>query len=610
MHSSHLHLVVNGELYDHEAIRSSLVAKGYTFRGGSDSEIVLALYAEYGQDFPSHLRGEFSVVLYDGKRRLVVAARDRYGVKPLYWAFTPSRDRLLIAAEIKAFVPLGWKPEWDVRSILDAGWCYDDRTLFKGVKKVRPGHLLVAWLDGSYDIKPYWRVDFPDKRARDARSLEEMVQGVKDRLVDSVAVRMRADVPVGVYLSGGIDSSVIAGIATDLVKRRGTQMGSEPTLAIKCFSIEFEEPQGGKHDEAPVARRSADFLGVDFRAIKVCEGDLVEHFEAAVWHAEHLMPDLNFVAKYLLSDFARAEGYKVVLTGEGADETFAGYSLFCPDFLREPDTTSTFGMTEAERQRQIQRLEKEGDGTVGGTFSGQALEFPDKDKVMKWINGLSYPDLQASGSIWDAGSFASWTSDSLGFSNPIVTMADDLDPLVREAFRTKWHPLHSALYLAAKGPLPSMLLASLGDRSEMAHGLEARTPFLDHRLTEYVNGLPPSAKITVDEEGVLVEKYVLREAAKPFVTPELYVRKKHAFSSPFKYPIGGKVHTMLTRHLNARDVGRLGFVDWEHVQALLRMAFEGEQTVTTAFRQLLVLAELVVLGKAFGVPKATPWAAL
>jgi asparagine synthase (glutamine-hydrolysing) len=304
----------------YEQLKTSLESRGYVFHSTSDSELVLYLYQEYGQDFLQHLRGEFSLIVYDSAKQIVIAARDRYGIKPLFWTIT-KEGRILIGAEMKSFLGLGLEPEFDVKSLRECGWLYDTRTILKGVNRLRPGHMMVFGLDGKLESRPYWEPSYPDKNVRDDRTFEEMVQGVRTRLIDSVACRLRADVPVGVYLSGGIDSSVVAGIITHLLKSGKTTAGSQSSSKLKCFTIEFDA--GGAHNEVEIAKRTADFLSVDFNPMKASEKDLVDNFERAVWAIEQPANDLNFVGKYMLSRFVSGQGYPVVLTGEGADEHFA-----------------------------------------------------------------------------------------------------------------------------------------------------------------------------------------------------------------------------------------------------------------------------------------------
>lgn len=216
--------------------------------GHSDCEIVIALYRCYGLSFLSRLRGEFALCLYDGRNQLFIAARDRYGIKPLFWTRSRSLDgvgQILIAAEAKAFLPLGWQPEWDVRSLMEGGYLGGDRTHFKGVSAIRPGHYMLVRSTQHVEIRQYWEAEYPNKLVPEIRGIEEIVEGVRERLLEAVRIRLRADVPVGIYLSGGIDSSAVAGMVTHLVRERGVQLGNDKeTDGISCFSIAFDEHSG------------------------------------------------------------------------------------------------------------------------------------------------------------------------------------------------------------------------------------------------------------------------------------------------------------------------------------------------------------------------------
>lgn len=599
MHSENddVHIVVNGEIYDYEEIKSSLTSLGYHFQGSSDSELVLYLYLEYGEDFLTHLRGEFSLIVYDSVKKIVIAARDRYGIKPLFWT-TTKEGRILIGAEMKAFLGLGLEMEWNVKCLRDCGWMYDTRTILKGVNRLRPGHMLVIGFDGRLDSKCYWKPAYPDKSIPDPRPFSEMVTEVRRLLVDSIACRLRADVPVGVYLSGGIDSSVVAGIVNHLLSSGKFTAGSETNRKLKCFTIEFDS---GAHNEVEIAKRTADFLGVDFRAMHASEKMLCENFEKAVWAIEQPANDLNFVGKYMLSEFVSGQGYPVVLTGEGADENFGGYSLFLADYLAEQDKTSpSTAIDESIRERHLARVREMGKDAPGtNAFVPNPIQFDGKDKTLRAVDNLMYPQLQSNG-VWDQSVYAPWT-ETYGAGNPLLTIVGELDGPTRQNIRNKWHPLHSALYLSHR-PMDGIILSSLGDRSEMGHSLEARPPFLDHRFTEYVNQLPPSAKITIDEKGQVKEKYVLREASKPFITDELYNRTKHPYSAPATYPVGGLTHQLIHKYITKENMAMLGFVDVEYCLRLANEAFE--ENGMRAFRQCLMLAEFVILHKAFGMKTA------
>ncbi|KAG8407865.1 hypothetical protein J3459_013016 [Metarhizium acridum] len=227
-----IHAVVNGEIYDQDQLRQLCADK----HGESDSRL-LALYRIYGTPgFFQHLRGEFAFVLYDERqgRRRVIAARDRYGIKPMVW--TTVGDRVLTAAEAKAFLPLvGWKPSWVVEAIATSAWQLNVRTLFKRAKKLLPGHWLEA-TEGGLQSHRYWDAEYEDKPKAETRTVDEMVQGVREHLVESIRLRLRADVPVGIYPSASIDSSAVADIVTELARQENVKISSQPSTKITCFS--------------------------------------------------------------------------------------------------------------------------------------------------------------------------------------------------------------------------------------------------------------------------------------------------------------------------------------------------------------------------------------
>ena len=220
---------------------------GYVFRGTSDCEIVVALYEYYGVAFLSHLRGEFALCLYDSNRQLFLASRDRSGVKPLFWTIVD--NRLLLASEAKALLPYGWQPEWDVRSIVTSAWLTEERTIFKGVQKVRPGYYMTCIGSAFMTQRQYWDHDYPDKHRIETRNVDEMIEGVRSRLLEAVRIRLQADVPVGIHLSGGIDSAVIAGMAKHLLDTGQAKLGMLDTnQQLQCLGVSFDKDSG--YDES------------------------------------------------------------------------------------------------------------------------------------------------------------------------------------------------------------------------------------------------------------------------------------------------------------------------------------------------------------------------
>lgn len=599
--NGHIHAVVNGEIYDHDRLRAELSHQfGYRFRGTCDSELVVALYESYGMSFLSKLRGEFALCLYDSSQQYLVAARDRYGIKPLFWTVVGSR--LLISAEAKGFLPLGWKPEWDVKSIREAGWNHDQRTIFKNVHKVRPGHYLALHLPFGYpEPRQYWDINYRDKDEVDMREEDEMISGVRDRLLESIRLRLRADVPVGIYLSGGIDSSAIAGMVNHLVKEQGMKHGNQrATERVSCYSIAFDKESG--FDESAIAGRTAEWLDVKHIKKHMDEQGLAQRFEDATYHCEHHNHDLNFIGKYALSEVPRENDCKVVLTGEGADEQFAGYPLYIPDFLREPDLAwpAEGSLPGNERSNLCADFEHQ----IADSYSSIGADASNRGpSLARWqLNNITTPASMAAFQV-QSRYFAHWTG-CYGSATPSDIIVHNVDGRVLDLIQNSWHPLHSALYVWTKGHLANNFLSCLGDRTEMAHSVEARPPFLDHELTEYVNNLPPSVKLRWDPVSrTITEKWILREAVKPFVTDEIYTRSKHPYTAPATWPAGGPLHQLLERLVTRSNVEQLGFLDWENVKGLVSTAFFNNDVAS--FRQALIIAEWIVISQRFGVEKAS-----
>ncbi|KAK6371542.1 hypothetical protein LTS17_008793 [Exophiala oligosperma] len=616
-----VHVVVNGEIYDYDRLRADMEEKiNYQFQGTSDSELVLALYKYYdGLSFLDLIRGEFSICLFDSERKLFVAVRDRYGIKPLFW--TIQAGQLLVAAEMKAFLPMGWKPEWDVNSIVGGHFQIGSPTIFKKIQKLCLRTLRLTAYASTYTVREqkYWDSRYPDKKilstekhAKDPRTEGEMIQGVRERLVDAIKERLRADVKVGVSLSGGIDSSVVAGVVNHLL-RQGHQIGSESVNGrLSCFGIAFDEDSG--FDESSTANRTADFLGVKFYKKHMTEDELARSFADATWHDEQPNPDLNFIGTYALSALFQKQGFRVNINGQGADEIFGGYNIFLPDLLREPDTTfdgAGVMMTEEERIAKLQESEV----ILNRVYYGGQLDLSGNSVARSRLNNILTPVLMAA-------AFPRLPFKE-GFSPLPTTTANDPQLLTytesivgggrAAAATTNWHPLHTAQYVFVKGHLQNLLLSNLGDRGEMAHSIEGRTPFLDHYLTEYVDGLPPSVKIRRDpNSNEWVEKYLLREAGRPFITDEVYKKQKHPYSAPLKFPRGGPMYNLLKELVTDGNISKLGFLRHDGIGKLVDEAFETDNkhtsttTTTKKFRIVICLAQWVVLQRRFGVQTAIP----
>ncbi|KAK2018613.1 asparagine synthase [Colletotrichum eremochloae] len=576
---NHVHAVINGEIYDHERLREECINAGYKFKGKSDSEIVVALYQRYGApEFLEHCRGEFSMVIYDDQSGEIFAARDRLGIKPLYWTIV--QNELFFASEIKAFLGLGWKPEWDVVSIALGRALWGPHTLFKGVNRIEPGYYMKVTREGAISHAKYWEIEFPDKTKVDNRSMDEMVEQLREQLVEAVRLRLRADVPIGIYLSGGLDSSMVAGIAKHLVDKEGVAMGSD------------------------IASRTAEYLGVRNIKLKADEELLSSYFEEAIWHTEQPTLSNSFGAKIALAKLTRENGIKVILTGEGADETFAGYPWILPDYLLEPD----YSRPDAQINQHHKELSK--------PASEQAVEawskycYPRLGEDIQTASPEILSRFRNTKTIFYHGSGSGETlveeklQQKYDIDQKLQARLDTISPDIQDKMRNKWHTLNVSLY--------------------QNKNIEGRPPILDHKVIEFAAALPPSVKLGYFPQGAGLdsglsamrlagnetvaskfrEKWILCEAAKPFVTEEVYSRPKHGFMASNVYPKGGPMHRLLARLLTKEKVDAVGFLDWPKIQAYFDLAFEGKDTSGSYFTYCITAATFVILSQRFGVATA------
>ncbi|KAL9552932.1 hypothetical protein MBANPS3_003548 [Mucor bainieri] len=593
-HDQSIHAVVNGEVYGYKDIKADLEAKGYVFKTATDSEVVLCLYEEYGISFLDQLRGEYAICIWDSRRKRFFLARDRFGIKPLY--YTQIKGTLFAASEIKAFLPFGWEPEWDVDSILQGGVQFDTRTAFKGVSCLNPGHYLMATPTGAMHIQQYWSVSYPNKTVKETRSLDEMIYGVRDRLVDAIEQRLVADVPVGVYLSGGIDSSCIAGIIRHLKEKSNIHTNT------KAFALAFVDDDD--FNEGSIAKRTAEFCNADFQVLEVTESDLLDNFEDSVWHVEQFHFNLNSVGKFMLSKMVRDQGYKVILTGEGSDEHFGGYVHFQADYLLEPDLSAPDGIQQLSDEDRKKKIDMFSNQEEFKKYTKTDFTDDDNDTHRKMLSNISLSSLWGSSFSLSSQYYIKTAVEQYGSPQPALAIAESVKGVDRAKAATEWHPLHTSLDTALQSFFPNYMLGPLGDRVEMAHSVEARTPFLDHLLCEYINGLPPSVKIKPNTEGLLIEKWILKEAVKPYVTQEIYERTKAPFFAPPTKKPNPKFVDLLSKFLTKRNIDRLGWIRYDKVSEAKTNYLETNDL--RAYQDLLIIISYVILSLRFNVAPYKP----
>jgi len=498
-------IVANGEFYGYEAIQRELESRGHRLRTRSDSEIALHLYEELGPQCLHQLRGEFAFAIWDQKQHCLFAARDRFGIKPLFYAW--HNDTLYIASEVKALfaagVPARWDQEGVFQSVTFGG--HQMRTLYDGVHLVPPGHYLVA-TEKHIQISRYWDFNYPaasDTCAK--RSDADYAAEFRHVLEEAVRIRLRADVPVGVYLSGGLDSCAVLGLAA--------RHHPEP---IRAFTLTFDNVD---YDEGPIAREMAALAGAEFNTIPINQQDLADSFSDAILQSETLCVNAHGVAKFLLSKAVHDAGYKVVITGEGSDEILGGYAHFRRDML----LYNREGQSPDEIEQLLAWL------NANNTVS-RGLLLPDGDvgnlEAVKRVLGYvpSWMETFSSRAVKMQPLLSDDFNQKFKHREPYHQLLTDIDVIGQLKGRDA---LHQSLYLWGKSVLANYILTMLGDRMEMAHSIEGRVPFLDHHVVETICKQPVNQKI----RG-MTEKYVLREAVRDVITDTVYRRQKHPFLSP------------------------------------------------------------------------------
>lgn len=502
-----LMVACNGEFYDYQRLRADLSSRGARFRTKSDSELVMHLYPRLGLDgMLEHLRGEFAFALYDRDLDRLVLVRDRFGVRPLYW--TVAGDSLVFSSEMKGLfanpvVPRRFDTEGLFHQLMQTK--VPGRTAFEGVHAVEPGcALIVDRPGGSLRVRShtYWDVRFPEEGSRPERSEEYYVEGVRERLLEAVQLRLEADVPVGCYLSGGIDSSAIIGLASACSQR-----------PVRAFTVGFDDDA---YDETSIAREMAEAVGAAHDILSVPSDDLYEHLERTLWHAETSIYNTFCVAKLLLSDFVRAHGYKVMVSGEGADELFAGYPALRRDMILHGS-----GVPQAERAALRAQLERsnalfKGNLLADGEVSDSALE-----DLVGFTPSCLQPWLAQAGGAFELV-HPDRRGDLRGYE-PGRAIAEAIDD---DMLRGR-HALDKVQYVWTKTQFERQVIGWAGDRVDMANSVETRPAFLDHHLAEFATSVPPSLRVRGNRE-----KFVLREAMVGLLPRRLYEREKFAFMAP------------------------------------------------------------------------------
>ncbi|SHJ42764.1 asparagine synthase (glutamine-hydrolysing) [Reichenbachiella agariperforans] len=539
-------LTVNGEFYDYKRIRTNLRLEGFEFTTKSDSEIALPLYKKYGLDFVSHLRGEFAIAMYDEDEERLVLVRDRFGVKPLFYHI--QNNNVFWGSEIKSLmvhpeVPRAFDSEAVLHQLMQT--MVPGTTAYKDIHALRPGHMLIIERKGgNLEVKDhkYWDMDFPEEQDRDmGKSAEYHIQRVQEELVEAVEHRLEADVPVGCYLSGGIDSCSMLGLASS--------MQQSP---VQAFTISFDNKD---YDEAHIAKEMADRVGADQEQINLSAADLYgENYRKTAYHSERTFYNTLGVAKWQMSKKVNECGYRVVVTGEGSDELFGGYPQLKRDMLKYGyQNIEGSGHTQDEVDSYRELMEKTNSLFKGAILSEEHVSHP----VMEEICGFTPSWIQP------------WMN-TLEIARPLlhndlIEELKDYDPVatIAQSFDTNQlnnrHVLDKAQYTWSKTMLECQILNWGGDRVDMANSMESRPAFLDHHVAEMAREIPPHYRIKGN-----TEKWVLREAMKDILPTVLYEREKFAFMSPPAHTEEKKknaLNELIEEYLNEDALRHAGIFD-------------------------------------------------
>jgi asparagine synthase (glutamine-hydrolysing) len=520
-----IQVVFNGEIFNYRELRQQLIAQGHHFHSASDTEVLVHLYEQHGDDFVTHLNGQFAIALWDGLRQRLVLARDRVGIRPLFHARIG--ERLVFASEIKALFALPEMPRrLDAASLAStfSFWAaLPPGSVFEGVNSLAPGHLMTVDAR-STQIKRYW--DWPFSNATSPSwSDERWADELRALLTDAVRLQLRADVPVGAYLSGGLDSSII----TTIIRRH-------TDTPLRSFSLTFEDAE---FDERRHQNALVEQLGTAHSSIQATKASIAAAFKRMVWHAEAPVVRSAPAPMMLLADSVRAAGYKVVLTGEGADEAFGGYDLF-----KEAAIRCWRSSLLARLYPYLAHSPATGRAMTQAYF-GSALE---RD-TSPWFAHM----LRASTTRRVLPFFRDDWRTAMQAFDPQAALA----ALVPADFES-WPPLQRDQYVEAQTLMSGYLLSSQGDRMAMAASVEARYPFLDHRVLEFSCRMPARLKLCG-----LHEKVLLKRAFASQLPASIGQRTKQPYRAPdsASFFVEGRLREETAELLDRRSLDDAGLFD-------------------------------------------------
>ncbi|MBN2424901.1 MAG: asparagine synthase (glutamine-hydrolyzing) [Calditrichaceae bacterium] len=537
-------IVFNGEIFNYIELRQELEFKGHHFYTHSDTEAIVHCYEEYGVDFVKYLNGQFAISIWDVKKKKLILARDRVGIRPLFYSLL-NNNSIFFASEMKAIFAEGTiNPEIDeigIAQIFTYWVNIPPVTSFKNVNELPAGHVLICNHKGT-EIKPYWDMQFPANGGFDKRQKAEIIDELKDQINKAIALRLRADVPVAAYLSGGIDSSIIS----TLVKRNHNNN-------LTTFSVAFKDKD---YDERTYQEQMVAHLGTNHHMCEVDAHDIAEAFIDVVWYAEKPMMRTAPAPLFALSKLVRDNNIKVVLTGEGADEIFGGYNIFKESLVRrfwsrQPD--SEWRPLLLSRLYPYILKDARHLNTFWQGFFKKGLKqthLPYYSHLIRWDN---------------TSKTRVFFNNSIKHHYNTVAEHQDLNQYF-DADIKNMAPLNQAQYIESKLFMTGYLLSSQGDRMMMGNSVEGRFPFLDHQVIEFASKISPHLKV-----NGLNEKYILKEAYKDILPEGIIYRSKQPYRAPILSSfLSDKTPELIKELLRPQAIKQYGYFNYNSVDKLLR----------------------------------------
>ncbi|MFN3189916.1 MAG: asparagine synthase (glutamine-hydrolyzing) [Aureliella sp.] len=526
-------VVFNGEIYNYVELRKDLESRGHCFRTNSDTEVIVHLYEDFGKDCVDHLRGMFGFAIWDRVERRVFIARDRLGIKPLYYTVVGSN--LYFGSEVKSLLALeDVERAVDLQALSDylsLKYVPSPKTLFRGISSLEPGHHL-TYEHGEISMERYWDLSFA--KSTQAISEEDAIERLGELLRESVRLRLRSDVPFGAFLSGGLDSSVIVAL-----------MAEQMSQPVKTFSVGFSDAEGV--DELPYAKQVADAFGAEHHTLSIGAKDFLTHAENVLWHLDQPIADQATVATHMVARLARRH-VKMVLTGEGGDELFAGYARYegerlSPWARRIPSPITSLANQIGQRMPGLRRAK----------IALNALAI--RDEAQRFSNWFP---------MFSDDAKANLVESQLRSALPA---AEIFDRYLSQTDAT--NPLDRMLYCDSKAWLVDYLLLR-GDKLTMANSLEARVPLLDHRLVEFAGRLPDSLKLRHGQR-----KYLLKRFGEQVLPREIVHREKQGFPIPIDRWLRREASEMMQDLLSDDSIQRRGFFQADTVEHLKQRHLSG-----------------------------------